>query len=151
MVGTFVVTMFFGYGASFIILADQTELTPAGLEENYNGNEENENASMLKFKKSKFEILTTVHSHVFTLGLIFMITGGLVYFTSIRQGFKTFLMVEPLVSLIVSFLSIILMWKGLTNFKYLAYLSGGLMHSTFIVTLLIIFREVIIKKTKSEV
>ena len=142
LIGSFMLALLFGYGASFMVLSNQTGMSPNGIEESYNGNEEDEEASVMKFKKSSFEILTTVHSHVFTLGAIFFITGFLTYFTSLGRKLKTFLMIEPILSLIVSFASIILMWRGLSAFKYLAYLSGALMHTTFLIAVVIILREV---------
>ena len=139
----FLTALLFGYGASFWVLADQTELTPNGIEESYNGNEDNENATTIKFRKSKFEVLTTVHSHVFTLGMLFLLTGFLVYFTDLQPGLRQFLMIEPPISLIISFSSLIMMWQGYPIFKYLAYLSGALMHSTFIIGIILIIREVL--------
>lgn len=150
LLGAFILTMLFGYSASFLILADRTSLSPDGVEENYNGNEEDETATTLKFKKSKFEVLTTVHSHVFTLGVIFLITGFLTYFTQLTLGLKVFLMIEPLISLIVSFSSLILMWRGILFFKYIAYISGGLMHSIFLLTLILILREIFKKSILTE-
>lgn len=141
--------MLFGYGASFVLVVDQTSLTPSGIEENYNGNEDNDEAKTMKFKKSKFEMLTTIHSHVFTLSLIFLATGIMAYFTGLSQKVKMFLIVEPLISLVVTFSSLILLWKGLLSFQYLAYLSGALMHGTFVITILLLIRELYFIKSKS--
>ena len=79
----FLFSMLFGYGASFMILVEQTSLSADGIEENYLGNEENETANTIKFKKSKFQMLSSVHSHVFTLSVIFLLTGFLAYFTGL--------------------------------------------------------------------
>ena len=141
LAGLFLLSMLFGYGASFVLVMDQTDLSPSGIEENYNGNEDNDEAEIIKFKKSKFEMLTTIHSHVFTLSLIFLATGIMAYFTGLPKKVKLFLIAEPLISLIVTFFSLILLWKGLAVFQYLAYLSGALMHGTFVITLLLLIRE----------
>ena len=142
----FLFSMLFGYGASFMILVDQTSLSPDGIEENYLGNEENEAADTIKFKKSKFQMLSSTHSHVFTLSVIFLLTGFLAYFTGLPNKVRLFIIVEPLISLIVTFTSLILMWQNFTSFKYLASLSGGLMHGTFIITILLLIREMYYKK-----
>jgi len=144
----FLSSLLFGYGASFMILVDQTSLSPSGIAENYNGNEDDEEADTMKFRKSKFEMLTSVHSHVFTLSLIFLATGILVFFTGLPQKSKLFLMAEPLISLLVTFTSLILLWQGHLIFKYLAYLSGALMHSTFILVILLLIREIYFIKPK---
>ena len=141
LAGLFLLAMLFGYGASFVLVIDQTSLSPAGIEENYNGNEDNDEAETMKFKKSKFEMLTTIHSHVFTLSIIFLATGIMAFFTGLPQRVKLFLIAEPLISLMVTFSSLILLWKGLPAFQYLAYLSGALMHGTFFITLLLLIRE----------
>lgn len=146
LLGSFLFALLFGYGASFIVLSNTTDLSADGIEESYNGNEKDEDASVMKFKKSSFEILTTVHSHVFTLGAIFLITGFLTWFTPYGAKVKTFLMIEPILSLVVSFTSIILMWRGLVLFKYLAYISGILMHSVFLLSIGLILVELLRKQ-----
>lgn len=143
----FLLSMLFGYGASFLILADQTSLSPAGIEENYNGNEVDEQATILKFKKSNYEMLTTVHTHVFSLSVIFLIVGALAYFTGLPLKLKFFLMIEPLVSLMITFTSLILMWQGFILFKYLVALSGIMMHGAFLVTVLFLIRELYFTRT----
>ena len=143
----FLFSLLFGYGASFMILIDQTSLSPTGIEENYNGNEENESADTIKFKKSKFQMLTSIHSHVFTLSVIFLLTGLLAYLTGLPSKIKVFIMIEPLISLMVTFTSLILLWKNLYLFNYLAYLSGALMHGTFVITILLLIRELYFLKS----
>jgi hypothetical protein len=143
----FLFTMLFGYGASFMLVLDQTNLSPAGIEENYNGNEDNDEAGTMKFKKSKFEMLTTVHSHVFTLSVIFLITAFMTFFTGLPQKLKLFLITEPLISLVITFTSLILLWQGLLVFRYLAFFSGALMHGTFVFTLLLLIRELYFTKS----
>ena len=141
LAGLFLFSMLFGYGASFVLVVDQTSLSPSGIEENYNGNEDNDEAKTIKFKKSKYEMLTTIHSHVFTLSMIFLATGIMAYFTGLPRKVKLFLIAEPIISLILTFSSLILLWKGIAVFQYLAYLSGALMHGTFVITLLLLVRE----------
>lgn len=143
----FLLSMLFGYGASFLILADQTSLSPAGIEENYNGNEADEQATILKFKKSNYEMLTTVHTHVFSLSVIFLIVGAMAYFTGLPLKLRFFLMIEPLVSLMITFTSLILMWQGFILFKYLVALSGIMMHGAFLVTVLSLIRELYFTRT----
>jgi len=147
----FLFALLFGYSASITLLINQTGVSPNGIEENYLGNEENEAAQTIKFHKSKFEMLTTIHSHIFTLGLIFFITGFLAYFTHLPGKFKVFLMIEPLISLVISFGSLLIMWLGWPSFKYLTYLSGGLMHTTFVITLLLLIRELFFLRTEGNV
>ncbi len=143
----FTLAMLFGYGASFVLIKDQTNLSPSGIEENYNGNEDNDASGTMKFRKSKFEMLTSVHSHLFTLSLIFLATGIMVYFSGLPKKIKLFLIAEPIISLMVTFSSLILLWQGYLAFRYLALISGVIMHGTFVITLLLIIRELYFRRT----
>ena len=66
LISSFLLSLLFAYAASFIILYNTTGMSPDGIEESYNGNEEDEDADILKFRKSRQELMGTVHSHVFT-------------------------------------------------------------------------------------
>ena len=86
----FVLSMLFAYGASFVLIMDQTSLTPSGIDQNYNGNEDIDEAETMKFRKSKYEMLISVHSHLFTLSVIFLATGIMAYFTGLPKRIKLF-------------------------------------------------------------
>lgn len=141
LITSFVLVMLFGYGASFVLLSETSGFDPQGIDQNYNGNEDSDTGGPLRFRKSKHEMMNIVHSHAFTLAVIFFIMSGLVYFTHLPEGIKKFFMVEPLLSIITTFGSIILLWKGLQGFKYIALVSGIIMHVSFIVMLIIIIWE----------
>lgn len=148
LVMLFVMVMLFGYVVSFYLLASSTNLSPQGIEESYNGNEMDEDAEVLKFKKSEREISTTIHNHLFSLGVIFLVIGGLLYFTNVPKKLKNFLMLEPLASIIVTFSSLVLLWKGITWFKYVAMFSGISMHIVFVISLILIVRQLFSSKSK---
>ena len=148
LIFSFILVMFFGYAISLSFLNQTTGLNPQGVEENYNGNEEDENAEIMKFKKSTFEMKTTIHNHLFSMAVILFISGFILNFTSINITLKSFLMVEPLISLILTFGSILLMWNGLIWMKYIVILSGILMHLSFLSSLCVSVRELFFVKTK---
>ena len=79
-------------------------------------------------------MLTILHTHVLSISFIFFMLGGLVAITSLPKKLKTFLMVEPFVSIIFTFGGIYLMWKGLIWMKYIVMISGILMTAVFIVS-----------------
>lgn len=144
----FIMVMFFGYGISISFLYQTTNFDSKGIEENYNGNEEDEDAEVLKFKKSSYEMKTNIHNHLFSMAVLVFIIGGFLYFTSINENLKSFLIIEPMISIIVTFGSILLMWNGHIIFKYIAMISGTLMHFSFILSLLLSLRELFFTKTK---
>ncbi|WP_317130215.1 hypothetical protein [Aggregatimonas sangjinii] len=50
-------------------------ISPDGIVENYNGNENDEYARVMKFKKSEREMLTIVHTHILINGTYFFLVG----------------------------------------------------------------------------
>ena len=107
-------------------------MTPNGMEENYLGNEELEDVEVLKFRKSDREMLTILHTHILSLSFIFFMLGGLVALTSLPKKLKTFLMVEPFVSIVLTFGGIFLMWKGISWMKYVVIVSGTVMTIAYV-------------------
>jgi hypothetical protein len=146
LISAFILVMLFGYGASFVLLSDTSGFEPGGIEQNYNGNENSDAEGPLKFRKSKHEMMNIVHTHAFTLSVIFFIMSGFVYFTHLQEGIKKFFMVEPMLSIITTFGSIILLWKGMYGFKYIALISGVIMHVSFIAMLIIVIWELYFTK-----
>ena len=95
--------------------------------ENYNGNEEVEEATVLKFKKGEREMLNILHIHILSIGFIFTFLGVLVWGTELPLFSKKFFMIERFCSIIVTFGGIYFLWLGCTSLAYLFMLSGLLM------------------------
>ena len=137
----FILTLSVGYftGLAFVFQTDSN--TPVGMEENYNGNEDSPEEMVMKFKKSQREMLTIVHTHILSISLIFFSAGVLLFFSSVPKGLKSFLLVEPYISLIVTCGGIYLLWYGLGFMAYIVLVSGVLMTFTYVVTVAYILRE----------
>ena len=99
----FVLTLSVGYFTGFKFIKRTTELSPVGIEQNYNGNESDESASKMIFKKSEGEILTTVHTHILSFSLIFFCLGLVLLTVPMNAKLKSFLIIEPFVSIILTF------------------------------------------------
>ncbi len=127
----FLVTLSFGYIAGVVYISKTSGVSPNEVEEQYRGNEDNEDAEEMKFKKSERAILTLVHGHVITFSLIFLVLGGLFFLTSYPLSLKKVLAFEPLISTVTTFGGVWLMWYGLTWMKYVVMISGTLMHLSF--------------------
>lgn len=123
----FLVVLSIGYftGLLFVIQTESTQ--PKGIVENYNGNEEDLEAEVLKFKKGEREMLTIIHTHVLSIGFIFLCLGLLVWGTDLSLKWKYFLLIEPFCSIIITFGGIYFVWLGWTQVSYLVALSGSLM------------------------
>lgn len=144
-IGIFVLVLSIGFSTGLLFISKTTAASSTGLVENYLGNEENPEAEIMKFKKEEREMLTIVHTHILSMSLIFFTMGILVWMTNIPTRLKTFLSTEPLLSTILTFGGIYLMWSGLLWMKYVVIVSGILMSSTFGISVIIVLYQLIKK------
>jgi hypothetical protein len=56
-------------------------------------------------------------------------------------------MIEPTLSLIVTFGGLWMMWHGITWVKYLIMISGILMHLSIVCIVLVLLKELLLTKT----
>jgi hypothetical protein len=122
---------FYG-GISFV--NNTTSMSANGVETNYLGNEDDEDAEIMKFKKNEREILTLVHGHILSMSVIFFLLALILSTTSINKKLKYFLMIEPFLSILLTFGGIYLLWSGITWFKYIIVISGIFMTLSFLLT-----------------
>jgi len=145
LVSVFLVVLSIGYFSGLAFVNSTTESTSTGIVENYNGNEEQEEAVVMKFKKSGHEMLSIIHTHILSMSIIFFLLGCLVYGTSLPAPFKLFFMIEPLLSVLVTFGGIYLIWLGIEWMSYVVMVSGSLMTVSFIGSVLAIFHALTIR------
>jgi len=134
---------FFG-GLSFV--NNTTSMNTDEIETHYLGNEDDEDAAIMKFKKNEREILTVVHGHILSMSVIFFLLSLLLATTSINKKLKYFLMIEPFVSIVLTFGGIYLLWSGITWFKYIIIISGVFMTASFVVATLSIIYGILFSK-----
>ncbi|MCL5246026.1 hypothetical protein M4I21_09435 [Cellulophaga sp. 20_2_10] len=146
-IGAFVVILSIGFYTGLLFINETTESTPEGIEESYLGNEQDEDAEVMKFKKSKREMLTTVHTHILSMSFIFFLLGGLVWLTKLPKKLKLFLTVEPFLSVILTFGGIYILWSGMLWMKYVVMVSGMLMTLTFTISVLVVLLQLFKKET----
>lgn len=133
-IAAFVVVLSVGYFTGLLFVNQTDSNNPDGMEINYLGNEENEDAEVLVFKKGEREMLTMLHTHVLSISFIFFLLGGLVSITSLPKKLKSFLMVEPFISIILTFGGIYFLWSGISWMKYIVIISGIVMTLVFVVS-----------------
>jgi len=134
----FVVVLSIGFYTGLIFVGQTSTVHPDGIEENYLGNEFNQEALVMKFKKGSHEMLTIVHTHILSMSFIFFLLGAVLLTTSMPKKIKTFLLVEPFVSVVITFGGIYLLWLGYTWLKYLVIVSGILMTGSFVISSVVI-------------
>lgn len=133
-IAAFVLVLSVGYFTGLMFVNETEATTPEGMEVNYLGNEDNEEAEVMVFKKGEREMLTMLHTHVLSISFIFFLLGGLVAITSLPNKLKSFLMVEPFVSIILTFGGIYFLWQGITWMKYIVMISGILMTIVYVIS-----------------
>jgi hypothetical protein len=146
----FITVLSIGFYGGLSFVRTTTSMSSTGIETHYLGNEEDEEADIMKFKKSENEILTIVHNHILSLGVIFFLLSLILATTSINKKLKYFLMIEPFISILLTFGGIYLLWKGVIWFKYIVIFSGILMTLSFVIaTLSVIYQVLFSKKINS--
>ena len=146
LIGVFLVVLSVGFYTGLFFVGETSSAEPNGIEEHYLGNETIEDAPIMKFKKSPKEMLTTVHTHILSMSLIFFLVGIILATTQLNRKLKLFLMLEPFASVLLTFGGIYLLWLGVTWFKYIVMFSGMLMTATYTISVLIIFSQLLKKK-----
>lgn len=127
LIGVFLVVLSIGFYTGLLFVKETSAVNPSGIEQQYLGNEDDENAEVMQFKKSPQEMLTLVHNHILSMSVIFFLVGLLVSITSVSRKMKLFLMIEPLISVILTFGGLFMLWSGVLWFKYIVMISGFLM------------------------
>lgn len=139
----FIGTLIFGFVMGLDIVYQTTQFEAKGIKENYLGNEENEDAEVLIFKKSPREIKTMIHNHVLSLSLLFLSISILTLMTSAPIKLATVLAFEPLISVFLTFGGIFLMWKNVPYTNYLVMISGILMSISVALSFFFIIRDLL--------
>lgn len=142
----FVIVLSVGYFTGLLFVGQTETTTPAGIEENYLGNEDDPDAKVMKFEKGEREMLTIIHTHVLSMSFIFFLLGGIMMFTQLPQKFKFFLILEPFFSIIATFGGIYFVWKGVEWMNYVVMISGVLMTLIYITSVLIVLYQLLFKK-----
>ena len=147
LIGAFIIVLSIGFYTGLLYVGETSSANPNGIEEQYLGNEIDEDAMVMKFKKSEKEMLTLFHNHTLSMSIIFFLVGLLLSITKLNKKLKVFLMIEPFVSVILTFGGIYLLWTGLLWMKYIVMFSGTLMALSFVTSIVIIFFQ-LFKKSK---
>ncbi|MEN8789178.1 MAG: hypothetical protein ABF293_09625 [Flavobacteriaceae bacterium] len=148
-VATFVLVLSIGFFTGLAFVNQTSTAAPSGIEENYLGNEDDTNASIMKFKKSAREMLSIVHTHILSMSFIFFLLGGLVWIARLPKAWKLFLTIEPFLSVLLTFGGIYFMWTGILWMKYIVLFSGILMTLTYTVSAALVLYQLAVKQTSA--
>ena len=141
MTAFFLVVLSIGFFTGIRFVSETDSTSTDGLVEHYNGNEQVEDVMVMKFKKSPQEMLTIVHTHILSMSMLFFLTGFLLAQTSINQYLKLFLIIEPFVSILLTFGGLYIIWFGFEWFRYVVIFSGVAMTLAYSATVIIILKH----------
>lgn len=147
-IAAFVVVLSIGFFTGLLFVSETSSPSPDGVVENYNGNEEDVDAEVMKFKKSERAMLTIVHTHILSMSFIFFLLGGLVWLAKLPKKLKLFLTVEPFLSVVLTFGGIYFIWAGILWMKYVVIFSGFLMTGTFTLSSFLVIYQLFFLKIK---
>jgi len=143
LIAAFVIVLSIGFYSGLLFVGETSSANPNGIEEHYLGNESDEEAVIMKFKKSEQEMLTLVHNHILSMSIIFFLVGILLSITKLNKKLKLFLMIEPFISVILTFGGLYLLWKEVLWMKYIVICSGILMTLTFTISVAVILTQLV--------
>lgn len=143
LIAAFVIVLSVGFYTGLLFVGETSSANPNGIEEQYLGNEDDEEADVMRFKKSEQEMLTLVHGHILSMSIIFFLTGLILVTTRLNSKLKIFLLIEPFVSVILTFGGLFLLWKGMLWIKYVVMFSGLLMTLSYTVAVFIILKQLV--------
>ena len=141
MTACFLVVLSVGFFTGIRFVGETDSTTPEGLIEHYNGNEQDEDVMVMKFKKSAQEMLTIVHTHILSMSMLFFLTGFLLAQTPINERLKLFLIIEPFASILLTFGGLYLIWFGVDWFRYVVIFSGIAMTLAYSAAVTIILKH----------
>lgn len=134
---TFLVVLTLGVTTGIFYLNYTTSMTPTGTVERYNGSQQEELDDFEiaeSYPKQIKELLLTTHNHIISFAFIFGLIGIIFYFTSVTTSFwKNFLLIEPLISTVITFSSIWGIRYIHEGFVYVTIISASLMYVSFYV------------------
>lgn len=143
LIAVFIIVLSIGFYSGLLFVGETSSANPNGIEEHYLGNESDEEAMIMKFKKSEQEMLTLVHNHILSMSIIFFLVGILLSITKLNKNLKLFLMIEPFISVVLTFGGLYLLWKEVLWMKYIVMCSGILMTLTFTISVVVILTQLV--------
>ncbi|WP_282030824.1 hypothetical protein [Winogradskyella eximia] len=143
LIAAFVIVLSVGFYTGLLFVGETSSARPNGIEEQYLGNEDDEEADVMRFKKSEQEMLTLVHGHILSMSIIFFLTGLILVTTRLNYKLKIFLLIEPFVSVILTFGGLYLLWKGMLWVKYVVMVSGLLMTLCYTLAIVVILKQLL--------
>ena len=144
----YLITLGVGFSLGVLYVYLNSEFSASGMIEQYLGNNDEWEP---KLPKTLQDLVSHTHEHITMFSIIFLSLGLIFLYNNTIKGFwKRFLMLEPFVSIIITFGGFFMIRYVTTSFSYIIMISSLLMYICFYVMLIISLYELIfLNKNKS--
>ena len=138
----YLVTLGVGFSLGVFYVYLNSEFSSSGMVEQYLGNNDEWKPKLPKTLK---DLVSHTHEHITMFSIIFLSLGLIFLYNNTIKGFwKRFLILEPFVSIIITFGGFFIIRYVTTSFSYIIMISSLLMYICFYVMLFISLYELII-------
>ena len=142
----YLIVLGIGVTTGLIYVAATTSMTPSGAIERYIGNDDDWEP---KQPKEFIDLVSQAHQHIVMFSFIFLSIGFIFNRNSIIKGpMKLFLMIEPFISIIVTFGGFFILRYLAPSFVYIIIVSSSLMYICFYIMLYVSLYD-LFKKNES--
>ena len=141
----FTIGIGFSLGVLYVYL--NSEFSNTGMIEQYIGNNDEWEPKLPKTLK---DLISHTHEHITMFSIIFLSIGVIFSYNSVIKGFwKSFLILEPFISIIITFGGFFVIRYITTTFSYVIIFSSFLMYICFYIMLFICLYELIFLHKKN--
>ena len=137
----YLITLGVGFSLGVLYVYLNSEFSSSGMIEQYLGNNDDWEP---KLPKTLQDLVSHTHEHITMFSIIFLSLGLIFLYNSTINGFwKRFLMIEPFLSIIITFGGFFII-RYVTTFSYIIIISSLLMYICFYVMLFVSLYELIV-------
>ena len=141
----FTIGIGFSLGVLYVYL--NSEFSNTGMVDQYVGNNDEWEPKLPKTLK---DLVSHTHEHITMFSIIFLSLGLIFSYNSVIRGFwKSFLILEPFISIIITFGGFFVIRYITTTFSYVIIFSSFLMYICFYIMLFICLYELIFLHKKN--
>ena len=137
----YLITLFIGFSLGVFYVYLNSEFSNSGMIEQYLGSDDEWD---FKPAKTLIDLVSHTHEHITMFSFIFLTVGFIFMQNSVINGFwKKFLVLEPFVSIIITFGGFFIIRYLNTYFSYAIMISSSIMYFCFYVMLIVSLYELI--------
>ena len=143
----YLITLGIGFSLGVLYVYLNSELSSSGMIEQYLGNNDE---WAPKLPKTLQDLVSHTHEHITMFAIIFLSLALIFAYNNTIKGFwKRFLMLEPFVSIIITFGGFFVIRYITTNFSYIIMITSSIMYICFYIMLFVCLYELILLNKKN--